>query len=38
MTKLSEDQKTLLDYLRNGKPLHICIDFDLSPELTPSYR
>ncbi|KTG27613.1 hypothetical protein AWR38_14555 [Idiomarina sp. WRN-38] len=26
MTKLSDDQKSLLTYLRNGKPLHICID------------
>jgi hypothetical protein len=26
MTKLPDDQKALLSYLRNGKPLHICID------------
>lgn len=26
MTKLTRDQKKLLSYLRNGKPLHICID------------
>lgn len=26
MTKLPEDQRTLLNYLLEGKPLHICID------------
>lgn len=26
MTKLLNDQKALLNYLRDGKPLHICID------------
>lgn len=26
MTKLPDDQKALLHYLRDGKPLHICID------------
>ena len=26
MTKLTGEQKAMLNYLRNGKPLHICID------------